>query len=115
MCLIQVNVISADTAQGSVDGLHHVLTTQAPIVSTAPRGPVHLRENFNTLATLPFERGSQHLFRLGSRIDIGRVEGGNPSVECRMDSRMRGGVIDLRSMGNPVAERYFTDFEAASA
>ncbi len=113
--LVQVDVVGPEPAQGVVDGLHDVLARKAAVVAPRPGGPVDLGEYFEALPAFPLQRPAEDGLRTGLRVDVGGVEGGDSRVEGRAHAGDGGLLLDLRTVGEPVAIGDFADQQTTAA
>ncbi len=77
--------------------------------------PVRLGEDLDGVAPHPLERAAEDGLRRTLRIDVGRVEGGDPGVERGMHARVGGILLDLAAVGDPIAVGQRGHFEARAS
>ena len=80
-----------------------------------PGRPVDLGEDLQALAALARQRPAEHRLGLGAGVDVGGVEGGDAHVEGGPHAGVRGVLLDLAAVGEPVAVGDLGDLEAAAA
>ncbi len=114
VCLVEVHVVGLQASKRGLARLHDVFARQATIVHTRSGGPVDLREDLHSLASLAAKCCTHDLFGSGAGIDVRSVERRDSRIQCGVDRRVRGGVVDLRAVRNPVAVSQGADLQSTA-
>ncbi len=105
MYLIEVDVVGTQSLQAGFDRLHDVQARQPDVVRALPHPSPYLGGDDDVLAPTG-ERAAQDLLRVARRVDIGRVEEVDASIERPVNQRVRCGLIE-RSYSLPLrSERH---------
>jgi hypothetical protein len=98
-----------------VAALGDVLAGQAAVVAARAGGPVHLREDLQSLTPLSGQRPAEDRFGPGAGVDVGGVERGDAGIERRAHAGVGGVLLDLAAVREPVAVRDLGDGQAGTA
>src|SRR5215217_7211873 len=77
-----------------------------------PGRPIDLGQDLQRLPPLTLEGLAEHGLRLGVRVYVGGVKGGDADIERSPYASLRLIVFDLRTMREPVAVSNFRDLES---
>ena len=109
--LVQVDVVELQPAQRGVDALADVLAREPDLVGALPHRPVDLGEDLEPGAGLTLQRPSEDLLGATACVDVGGVERRDAAVESRVHAGLRGVLLDLAAVGDPVAVGQLADLE----
>jgi hypothetical protein len=115
VALVEVDVVSAQAAEGVVDLLEDLLPRQPFVVTRVVHRKEQLRGEHVRVARTAREHVAEEGLRSAAAVDVRGVDEVDADLECLLDAGAGGGVVDAETVGQPATEGDLGDLKVAGA